>query len=100
VEIFRLIAINMINSNDLDEIHGKTTLIFNEIRVVTNLNGIYPFIFQTLKPTFSYSTRLRYLLYFENMNVTTIIAVMMATASARRPTLSASPIFLIPTAPK
>jgi len=39
----------MINSNDLDEINGKTTLIFNEIRVVTNLNGIYPFIFQTLR---------------------------------------------------
>jgi len=37
----------MKKSNDLDPITGKTTLIFKETRVVSNLSGIFPFIIQT-----------------------------------------------------
>jgi hypothetical protein len=38
----------MTKSKDLDNITGKTSLIFRGIWVFPNLNGILPFIFPTL----------------------------------------------------
>ncbi|RHW40313.1 hypothetical protein D1B31_12230 [Neobacillus notoginsengisoli] len=34
-------------SKDLDDLNGKTSIIFREISVFPNLSGILPFIFQT-----------------------------------------------------
>jgi hypothetical protein len=43
-----LTALNKIKSNDFYKIDGKTSFIFREIWIFPKLNGISPFIFQTL----------------------------------------------------
>lgn len=47
VKKFRLNALNMSKSKDLDHIGEKTSFIIKEIRVFPNLNENYSFIFQT-----------------------------------------------------
>jgi hypothetical protein len=37
----------MTKYKDLDNINGKTSFMFKKIWVFPNLNGIFPFIFQT-----------------------------------------------------
>ncbi|GHH99793.1 hypothetical protein AM1BK_33360 [Neobacillus kokaensis] len=44
---FPINCFKKIKSKDLDHINGKTSFIFKEIWVFANLNGIFPFIFQT-----------------------------------------------------
>ncbi len=61
--IFRLTALNKTKSKDLDNIIGKTPLIFKEIWVFPNLAGILPFIFHPQGDLSVITVYLKFFLY-------------------------------------